>query len=152
MNCGEEDKNLNMKKFVKFILIVVVSLGIIGYAFYYFGTNMASEKLMDTVSTELENSGQIEEVKQYIESDPELEQFIKEAESVDQEQLPFTTKEEATRVIIQKVGITELSNIQTKVQEGTISKEEILQTLQENLTTEEITALKVIAYKELYKQ
>jgi hypothetical protein len=152
MNCGEEDKNLNMKKFVKFILIVVVSLGIIGYTFYYFGTNMALEKLMDTVSTELENSGQIEEVKQYIGSDPELEQFIKEAESVDQEQLPFTTKEEATRVIIQKVGITELSNIQAKVQEGTISKEEILQTLQENLTTEEITALKVIAYKELYKQ
>jgi hypothetical protein len=131
---------------------MVVLIGIIGYGVYYFGTSIASEKLMDAVSTELENSGQIEEVKQYVESDPELEQFIKEAESVDPEQLPFTTKAEATRVIIEKVGITKLSNIQAKVQEGTISKEEILQTFQENLTTEEITALKVIAYKELYKQ
>src|SRR3954470_940594 len=141
-----------MKKLVTFILIVVVLLGVIGYGVYYFGTNIASEKMMDAVSTELENGGQIEEVKQYVESDPELKQFIEEAETIDQEQLPFTTKEEATRVVIQKVGISELSDIQAKVQEGTLSKEEVLQTLQENLTEEEITALKVIAYKELYKQ
>jgi hypothetical protein len=197
MNIRKEDGIVNMKKLVKPIIIVVVLIGGIGYGVYYFGTNIASEKMIEVVSKELENSGQIEEVKQYVESDPELKQFIKEVEATDQEPLPsttkekvtadqeplpspakeevaadqeplpstakeeetvnqeplpFTTKEEATRVVIEKVGISELSDIQAKVQEGTLSKEEALQTLQENLTEEEITALKVIAYKELYKQ
>ena len=143
-----------MKKFVRFLFIFILLLGGLGYGAYYFGTNLASEKLMDTVSNELEQSGQVEQVKQYIENDPELKLFLKEAETVKQDQLaqlPFTTKEEATRVIIKKVGIPELMDIQTQVQEGTITKDEILQKVQENLTEEEILALKVIAYKELYK-
>ena len=143
-----------MKKFVRFLFIFILLLGGLGYGAYYFGTNLASEKLMDTVSNELEQSGQVEQVKQYIENDPELKLFLKEAETVEQDQLdqlPFTTKEEATRVIIKKVGIPELMDIQTQVQEGTITKDEILQKVQENLTEEEILALKVIAYRELYK-
>lgn len=140
-----------MGKGIKISLAVIVLLGVIGYGIYYFGTNMASEKLMDAVSTELEESGQIEEVKQFVENDPELKQFIEEAETVDQEQLPFSTKEEATRVIIQKVGMSEIQDIATRAQEGTISKEEIFQTLQSKLTEEEMMALKVIAYKELYQ-
>ncbi len=143
-----------MKKFVRFLFIFILLLGGLGYGAYYFGTNLASEKLMDTVSNELEQSGQVEQVKQYIENDPELKLFLKEAETVKQDQLdqlPFTTKEEATRVIIKKVGIPELMDIQTQVQEGTITKDEILQKVQEKLTEEEILALKVIAYKELYK-
>lgn len=138
-----------MKKLMKFILIPVILIGVIGYGVYYYGTNIASEKLMDKVSTELTNSGQMKEVKQYVESDPELKKFVEESGNVDQKKLPFTTKEEATRVLIKKVGISELRDIQTKVQEGTMSKEEVLQKLQNNLTEEEITALKVIAYKEL---
>ena len=42
-------------------------------------------------------------------------------------------------------------DIQTQVQEGTITKDEVIQKVQENLNEEEIVALKVIAYKELYK-
>ncbi|WP_077213046.1 hypothetical protein [Bacillus dakarensis] len=140
-----------MSRGIKLSAAVIVILGVIGYGVYYFGTNIASEKLMDAVSTELEESGQIQEVKQYVENDPELKQFIEEAETADQEQLPFSTKEEATRVIIQKVGMSEIKDIATRAQEGTISKEEILQTLQAKLTEEEIMALKVIAYKELYQ-
>ena len=66
--------------------------------------------------------------------------------------MPFTTKEEATRVLIKKVGVSELRDIQTQAQEGTISKEEVIQTLQNKLTEEELTALKVIAYKEIYNK
>ena len=76
---------------------------------------------------------------------------MEEAKTVKQDQLPFTTKEEATRVLIKRVGVSELMDIQTQVQEGTITKDELLQKVQENLTEEEILALKVVAYNELYK-
>ena len=140
-----------MKKFFKFICILVILLAVVVYGVYYFGTNVASEKIMDKVTTELQNSGQMDEVKKYVESDPELQKFVEEAKAADKATLPFTTKEEATRVLIKKVGISEIREIQTQAQQGTISKEEVLQTLEDKLTDEEMTALKVIAYKELYK-
>lgn len=139
-------------KFFKFLIVPVVVLGIILYGVYYFGTNIASEKVMDAVTTELENSGQIDEIKQVIETDPELKSFIEEAKAADTSELPFETKEEATRVLIKKVGISELNDIRVKVQDGTASKEEILQEIQGKLTEEELLALKVIAYKELYEK
>ena len=118
----------------------------IGYGVYYFGTDIASDKIVE----ELENSGQLAQAKQYVENNPELKQFLSEAENVAPEQLPFTTKEEATRIIIEKVGIPELTTFQAKAQEGTLTKEDILQTLQENFTEEEVLALKSIIYNELF--
>jgi hypothetical protein len=137
-----------MKKF----FITIVILGAIGYGIYYFGTNVASDQLLDSASTELENSGQINDLKTYIESDPELSMMVKEAESADESTLPFTSKGEATRVLIKKVGITKLQEIQSQVQNGTASKGEVLQVLNEKLTDEEMLALQVIAYKEIYKK
>lgn len=139
-------------KVIKIIIVLLLAFAIIGYGVYYFGTNMASEKLMETVTSELENSGEIEKIKQVIETDPELQSFINEVESTDTSELPFSTKEEATRVLINKIGIGELNEIRVQVQDGTVSKEEILQEVQSKLTEEEILALKVIAYKELYGQ
>lgn len=137
-----------MKKFI----VVILILGLAGYGLYYFGTNVASEKVVDSVSTKLENSGQMDEVKSFIENDPELVEMMKEAESADESQLPFTTKGEATRVLVKKVGVTKLQDMQAKVQNGTASKEEVMQVLNENLTEEEMLALQVIAYKEIYKK
>lgn len=137
-------------KIIKFLVVPIVILGLIGYGVYYFGTNLASEKLMDEVTSELETSGQMEEIKEVIESDPELQSFIEEAKNADTSELPFSTKEEATRALINKIGISELNEIRVQVQEGTASKEEILQEVQSKLTEEEMLALKVIAYKELY--
>lgn len=139
-------------KFVKFSLITVVVIFVLGYAVYHFGTQVASDKLIDTVSTELESSGEIDSIKETIEKDPKLMSFIEEAKAVDENTLPFQTKEEATKVLIKKVGINELNDIRKQVQEGTASKEEILQEIQSKLSEEEILALKVIAYKELIKQ
>lgn len=140
-----------MSKWLKVIIVIIIALGIIGYGVFHFGTKMASEKLMEAVSSELQASGQIEQVKTYIEKDPQLRQFIEEAEAADESQLPFTTKEEAVKVIMEKVGVSGLQDMVLSYQEGNISKEDILLTLQTNLTEEEITALKVIAYKELYQ-
>lgn len=140
-----------MKKLVKILFFLIVLLVCVGYGLYYFGTNMASDKVMDMVSTELENSGQKEEIKAAIESDPELKKFIDEGANVDEDKLPFQTKEEATRVLVRKIGVNELQNIKSQVENGTASKEEIMNTVESNLSEEEILALKVIAYKELSK-
>jgi hypothetical protein len=50
------------------------------------------------------------------------------------------------------VGINKLQDLQSQVQNGTASKEEVVQTLSEKLTDEEMLALQVIAYKEIYKK
>ncbi|MGD6940401.1 hypothetical protein ACQCT6_00005 [Cytobacillus gottheilii] len=139
-------------KFFKILIVVLVVVGGLGFAIYYFGTNMASEKVMETISTELENSEEMENIKSAIESDPELMAFVAEAEAADPESLPFTTKEEATRVLIQKVGLTELNDLRVQAQEGTVSKEQVISQMEASLTEEEILALKVVAYKELYGQ
>lgn len=137
-------------KVIKFIILAIILPCVIGYAIYYFGTDMASDKLVDAVTEELETSGQMNDLKGAIESDPELLSFVEEAKAADSSQLPFTTKEEATRVLIKKIGITELNEIRKTVQDGSASKAEILQDVQSKLTEEEIMALKVIAYKEIY--
>jgi len=82
---------------MKKLFVAILVLGAIGYGVYYFGTNVASEKLVDSASTELEDSGQINDVKAYIESDPQLTEMVKEAQSADESTLPFTSKGEATR-------------------------------------------------------
>ena len=137
---------------MKKLFAAIVIVGAIGYSIYYFGTNVASEELVDSATTELENSGQMNDVKAYIESNPALTEMVKEAESADESTLPFTSKGEATRVLIKKVGMTELREMQTDVQNGTASKEEVLQVLGEKLTKEEMLALQVIAYKEIYNK
>ncbi|MGE7674476.1 hypothetical protein ACQKMV_12975 [Lysinibacillus sp. NPDC094403] len=138
-------------RFIKFLLIIVIILGVIGYGVYHYGMQFASDKVVDTISTELEKNGQMDEIKTTIERDPQLKSFMEEAKTADSSKLPFTTKEEATKVLIQKVGISELNNIRTKVQNGSMTKEQVIQEMEGKLTDEEIMALKVIVYKELYK-
>jgi len=133
--------------------VTIIIVAGIGYGVYYFGTATASEKVMEAVTTELENSGQLEEVKQVVNSDPQLKQFMEEGANADESTLPFTTKEQATRILIQKVGISELQSIQSKAQQG-MSNDDVqalVKELEGKLTEEEILALKVIAYKELNK-
>ncbi|GIO26965.1 hypothetical protein [Ornithinibacillus bavariensis] len=136
-------------RLLKYLLIVIIALVGLGYGIYFFGTKIASEKLVEILSTEFLNSGEMEKIKQTIESNPELKAFLNDAKSVDEADLPFTTKEEATRLMVKKLGIKELQDIQSQVQEGQINKEELLQKIENNFTEEEITALKVIVYKEI---
>jgi len=132
-------------------VVIVIFVGVVGYGVLHFGTKFASEKIVDTLSTELENSGQKEEIKNTIENDPQLKAYMEEAKTVDSSTLPFTTKEEATKVLIQKVGITDLNDMRVKLQDGSMTQEEALQMVEGKLSDEEIAALKVIVYKELYE-
>lgn len=137
-----------MKKFLIGTLVTLVIIAGLGFGVYYFGTNVASDKLVDTMTKDLNESGQMNDVRAMIESDPELQEMMEEAKVADPNTLPFTTKGEATRVLINKIGITNLQNIS----QSTASKEEILQVLQENLTDEEMLALQVLAYEEIYNK
>lgn len=138
-------------RLIKFLVVIAVFVGVVGYGVLHFGTKFASEKIVDTLSTELENSGQKEEIKNTIENDPQLKAYMEEAKTVDSSTLPFTTKEEATKVLIQKVGITDLNDMRVKLQDGSMTQEEALQMVEGKLSDEEIAALKVIVYKELYE-
>ncbi|RFU67141.1 hypothetical protein D0469_15945 [Peribacillus saganii] len=136
---------------MKILLGFVIVIAGLGYGVYYYGTKIASDKLVDSVSQELESSGEMENIKQSVENDPELKQFVEEGKNVDESKLPFTTKEEATRVLVKKFGVNELQDIQQGVQSGTMTKDEVMQKAQSKLTEEEMLALKVIVYKELNK-
>ncbi|WP_311439535.1 hypothetical protein [Mesobacillus foraminis] len=178
---------MNIRKLV--LLLMIVTLSGIAYGAYFFGTKLASDKLVTTVAKEIEKSGELEEFKRNLEADPELQKMLAEADAfanggniasaeenppasvqdetpgktagteinhksqedgqASKKELPFTTKEEATKVLLKKVGITKLQEMHTQVQEGSATNEEILKEVKKNLSEEEILALKVIAYKEL---
>ena len=139
-------------KLIMYYLIIIIAFAGIGYGIYYTGTLVASEKLMEVLSTELIEGGEMDNIKQTIESDPDLKAFIDDAESVDESKLPFTTKEEATKVVVKNIGISKLQDMQSKVQQGQMTKEELMQEVERKFTEEEVAALKVIAYKELYNK
>ncbi|MEF9951795.1 MAG: hypothetical protein RR840_08505 [Clostridium sp.] len=138
-------------RFIKFLVITLIVLGVVGYGAYHFGTKFASDKMVKTMYTELEKSGELKNIKSAIENDKELKSFIEGAKSVDSSKLPFTTKEEATKFLVKKLGINGLNDIRVKLQDGKATKEEVLKEIEGKLSNEEINALKVIAYKELYK-
>ena len=141
-----------MKKFLIGTIITLMILAGLGYGLYIFGTNTASEKIVDDYTANLEDSGQMNDVRTMIEDDPELLAMMEEAKAADPSTLPFTTKGEATRVLVNKLGVSKLKNLQAKAQSGEASEEEILQVLKENLTEEEMLALQKIAYEEIYNQ
>ena len=136
-------------KVLKILLVVFLILAGLGYGLYYFGTNVASDKIMEVVSAELESSGELDAIKELVANDSELQQFIEEGAMIDSSNLPFQSKEEAIRAVVKKLGVSELQNIASEVQAGTMSTEELMSIAESNLTEKEIQALKVIAYKEL---
>ena len=139
-----------MKNFLTITAIILVLLGAGGYAAWHFGTNIASEKIIEKVESTLDDE-KLEEVKSYIENDSTVQEIVSEAAATDPDTLPFQTKEEATRVLITKVGVTRLLEIQEQAQNGSINKDELLSEIEGTLSEEEISALKYVLYKELNK-
>ena len=180
-----------MKKLIKWFLIPIVIILVVGMGVIYFSFDFASEKVISKVSEELESSGKMEDIKEAVKSDPEIAGFIKEVEtdpkarqfiegqekinetnSIDNREssdtklneksnekaslnkanteLPIQSKEEAVKVVIDRVGISEINSMVKKYKEGTASKQELIQEASIQFTEEELMALKIIAYKELY--
>lgn len=117
---------------------------------WHFGTNIASEKIIEKVESTLDDEN-LAEVKSYIENDPKVQEIVSEAATTNPDTLPFQTKEEAIRVLITKVGVNRLLDIQEQAQNGSISEDEILSEMEGKLSEDEISALKYVLYKELNK-
>ena len=139
-----------MKKFLTVTSIIFVLLGIAGYATWHFGTNIASGKIIENVVSNLDDET-LDEVKSYIENDSKVQEIITEIASTNPDTLPFQTKEEATRVLIKKVGVNTLLDIKEEAQNGSINKDEVLSVIEGKLSEDEISALKYVLYKELNK-
>ncbi|MFD1205262.1 hypothetical protein ACFQ38_09115 [Sporosarcina contaminans] len=140
-------------RFIKFLIGVVIFIGLIGFGVYYFGTKILADQVMDKVEVELEASGQMEAIKQEVQNNLEVKKFLEEGKSVDEAKLPFKTKDEAMRVLLKKFSLSELNDIQIKVRSGMTTEEQqqLFADLQNRLTEDEMTALKLLAYKELYE-
>ncbi|MFJ7972522.1 hypothetical protein [Psychrobacillus sp. NPDC096389] len=140
-------------KFLKILFSIVFIVGIIGFAAYYFVPKIIADQVMEKVTVELEDRGQLDNIKEEIQKDPQLQAFIEEGKNVDSSQLPFQTKEEATRVLLKKFKISELQEIQAKAKNGMTEEEKqaLLNQIEGKLTEEEMLALKALAYKELSK-
>ena len=140
-------------KFIRRFVITIIVVIALGVGLYYFGTNLIADKMMTQVSDELATSGQLEQIKKEVATNPELQSFIEEGKNVDSKTLPFQTKEQATRLLIKKFSINEIADIQQKAQSGmsTDEQQQWLFEIQSRLTEEELLALKVLAYKELMK-
>lgn len=177
-------------KFVKWIVVPLVLIVVLGLGIYQFGLSFA----IDKVSDELESSGKMDEVREMVKNDPELEKLIKEVETTPEfqqmlanqgnlptsdsvvtetqqnqvnqsgqsaagdnnakvsgmQKLPFDTKEEAMEEVVDRIGMPKLYDMYDRVQSGTASKEEIIAEVSKKFSEDELTALKIIAYQELY--
>lgn len=134
-------------RLIKVLLGIIGFVVLLGIAGLYFGTQFVSDKVMEEVSAQLENSGELDKLKEQVKNDPQLQEFIAEGANVNSESLPFQTKEEAVRELATKFNVSELKEIQSDLQSG--NKQEILNKLEGKLTEEEVLALKMLAYKEL---
>lgn len=139
-------------KFIKRFFGTVIIIGIIGFSIYHFGTKFIADKVMEQVSTELENSGQLDNIKNAIESDPELRSFLEEGKNADKSKLPFQTKEQAVKTLVKKFEVSEIQELASKAQGGLTAAEaqNLLSDIEGKLTDDEVLALKMLAYKELY--
>ena len=139
-----------MKKFLAITAIILFLLGAASYTVWHFGTNIASEIIIEKMESTLDYEN-LEQAKSYIENDSKLQEIVSEAATINPDSLPFQTKEEATRVLIKKVGVNRLLDIQEQAQNGSINKDEILSEIEGKLSVDEISALKYVLYMELYK-
>jgi hypothetical protein len=134
-----------LKWFLGFLLV----LALLGFAGYNFVMDYASDKVIDQVSNTL---GANEEGVNKLLEDPEIKKYIESGEKPSGD-LPFSTKEEAIKVVSEKYTVSEMVDLRDKAREGITSEEKakIYQDLQSKLTEEELQALKIVALQEMQK-
>lgn len=140
-------------KFIKFLFFLIILFGALAYGGYHFGTNYVSDKITDTVTSEINDENKRNKVRAVIEKHPEIKAYIEEGKHVDESELPFTNTEEAINTIVKNIGFDEIKKMYDIYQEG-VSPEDIpvlIRDIESKLSEEEILALKAVAYKELYK-
>jgi len=140
-------------KWIKRLFTILIVFAVIIAAAYYFGTNWLADKAMEKVTTQLESTGQLDEVKSELNSNPDVQAYLQDAKTADRSKLPIKTKEQATRTVLKKFSVSELADMQKKAQSGMTAAEqqELLQKVESRLTPEELLSLKVLALDELSK-
>ncbi|ANU22949.1 hypothetical protein [Planococcus donghaensis] len=141
-------------RFLMTIIVFLIFFSFAGIGVYVVGPDLSTERLAIEATEKMRSNGQLEKVVEYVENDPKMRQYIEEAEIAEpkQQTLPFQTTGDAAGTLIKKVGISDLAKMKSGVEDGTMTAEEVIQKLEENLSEEELLALKVVVYKELYKQ
>ena len=163
---------------VPLVIILVVGIGVIYFSFDFASEKIitqVSEELessgkMEDIKEAVKSDPEIASFIKEVETDPEVRQFLDDQKRNRQNddtnmieksdettslnkantELPIQTKEEAVTVVIDRVGLSELNSMVKRFREGTASKQELIQEVSTQFTKEELTALKIIAYKELY--
>lgn len=138
-------------KFIRNVVITVVILGLVGYGVYYYGMNYLANKVITEVDAQLTEEDR-EVARTYVESIPVLKGYMEDVSSIDKASLPFDTKEEAAKQLVKKFSVSEIQNIQSTFQDGMSQTEQqvLISELENKLTSEELDALKVVIYNELY--
>lgn len=140
-------------KIITYILLVIVTVGLLGYGAYHWLSGLVTERASEEVSEQLKTSEVNDTARQMVEETPVLRDFVEEGESIDRSEAAFQTQEEAVQVIMRQFSPMELLELRNKAEDGLSAEEqeEIIAKLEENLTEEELRAIKAIAYEELYQ-
>lgn len=130
---------------MKKLLIILVIFAGLGYGGYKLAVAYASDYMVEKVADEMIT----EEEKEQLLSDPELVKLLED--DITDDDLPFTTKEEALKVVTKKFSMSEINELREKASSGLNSETlaEIKGAIEGKLSEEEIKALKVIALKEI---
>ncbi|MGM0897494.1 MAG: hypothetical protein ACQEV0_06335 [Bacillota bacterium] len=110
-------------------------------------------RYMEELESQEELSGEVpgNDVDEQFEEDvmDEGDAFEAESPQVPQEQeLAFETKEDAANVMMKKVGFRNLLKMKNAVENDTMTAEQVMDELDDDLNEEEMLALKVMIFKE----
>lgn len=140
-------------KWISRLVVVLAVVGAAGYAIYHYGVDYAAEQVAAKATEEFVGEAELSKAKTYIEQNAQLAGYVEEAKAAEAQgaDLVVATKGDAARLLMKKVGVTELAKMQSELESGNASIDEMISKLEGNLTEEELLALKVIAYKEIYQ-
>lgn len=132
-----------MKKLFAFLAIVLI----VGFSIYKIGLPFLSEKIIDHVLSDYLTDDFVDEVLHFV----EINNFDLNVD-VETTSLPFRTKDEALKVILNEFSLKEMTDIANQLTDPNISEvilNDLVLTLSERFSKEEIEAFKVIGVNEI---
>lgn len=121
-------------KFFKGLFITAVVLGLLGFGGYFIFNKFIENKAVEYVEKDLATSNDIAAAREYVDNSPALKSYIAEGADADLSQLPFQTREEATRLVMQKLTLQEMQQIQAQAANG-MTDEEALELIKSSNTS-----------------
>ncbi|MBE4906991.1 hypothetical protein IMZ08_02840 [Bacillus luteolus] len=127
--------------------LILLGLGFFAVQYVWKETSV---KIMDTA---LAQTKTLPEMKELL-NDPSIQALLKDEKLLEESNLPFTTKEEAIKVVTGAFSAREIASITTIVANGVTEEEkvELKEMVLNRLTPEELNALMILALKEQQKE